>query len=195
MSLINEALKRATKAQDVPAPAGSTGAPMRAADGHGSTGLPRYFVPVLLCVFCGAFWFIVRGWDARRQSEFYPKPITLHARETAAAAANPDPASVPNGAIPENRHFSLNDEPAQSASSTTPPAGTAAPAATIAPAAPVESEYRLQGIFYRPTSPSAVVNAKTVYVGDLISGARVKAIDRQSVTLERGGQTQVLTLQ
>ena len=191
MSLINEALKRATKAQDVPAPAGSTGAPMRAADGHGSTGLPRFFVPVLLCVFCGAFWFIVRGWDARRQSGFYPKPIALHARET----ANPDPASVPNGAIPENRNFSLNGEPAQSAGSTAAPAGTAAPTATIAPAAPIEPEYRLQGIFYRPSSPSAVVNAKTVYVGDLISGARVKAIDRQSVTLEREGQTQVLTLQ
>jgi hypothetical protein len=40
-----------------------------------------------------------------------------------------------------------------------------------------------------------VVNSKTVYVGDLVSGARVKAIDRQSVTIDRGGQIQVLTLQ
>jgi hypothetical protein len=187
MSLINDALKRATKAQ---ATAGSSaGAPMRAADGRPSTGLPRYFVPVLLCIFCGAFWFIVRGWDSRRQADFYPTPVTLHAREISPSTTEPDRASMPYGPIPQNRQFGLNDEPPSSTST------SAASTSSVATAPVAEQEYRLQGIFYRPAAPSAVVNSKTVYVGDLISGARVKAIDRQSVTLERAGQTQVLTLQ
>ena len=198
MSLINDALKRATKAQ--PASGSSAGAPMRAADGRPSTGLPRFFVPVLLCIFCGAFWFIVRGWDARRQADFYPSPVTLQAREAAATTAEPNPSSVPYGAIPENRQFGINDETASSVPATTSPGATtssasATPVAPATAAPPSEAEYRLQGIFYRPAAPSAVVNAKTVYVGDWISGARVTAIDRQSVTIERAGQTQVLTLQ
>jgi hypothetical protein len=193
MSLINDALKRATKAQA--ASSASAGAPMRAADGRPTAGLPRYFVPVLLCIFCGAFWFIVRGWDARRQADFYPQPVTLHAREIPSPPAEPDPASTPYGAIPQNRQFALNDEPVTS-TITPVPSSTSTTLSTAVTSSPApEPDYRLQGIFYRPTSPSAVVNSKTVYVGDLISGARVKAIDRQSVTIERSGQTQVLTLQ
>ena len=194
MSLINDALKRATKAQATPGP--SSGAPMHAAAGRRPASLPRYFVPILLCVFCGAFWFIVRGWDARRQANFYPEPVTLHAREISSTSGATDPASIPYGAIPRNRKFGLNDESVSSR--TISSLGGATPPSTSAPdpaGAAAEPEYRLQGIFFRPAAPSAVVNAKTVYVGDWISGARVKAIDRQSVTIEKAGETQVLTLQ
>jgi hypothetical protein len=42
----------------------------------------------------------------------------------------------------------------------------------------------LQGIFYSPTSPTAIVNGKTVGVGDMIGEYRVKAISKSAVTLE-----------
>ena len=54
--------------------------------------------------------------------------------------------------------------------------------------------FKLQGIFYRPSSPSAVINAKTVFVGDIVADAKVKAIDQSSVTLDLGSETKVLTL-
>ena len=66
----------------------------------------------------------------------------------------------------------------------------------MAPATtPIPAPLKLQGIFYRPTNPSAVVNSRTVFVGDIIANGKVKAIDRQSVTIDLGGETKVLTLE
>jgi hypothetical protein len=55
-------------------------------------------------------------------------------------------------------------------------------------------ELKLQGIFFNPRSPSAVVNGRTVYVGDKVSGFRVFAITPQAVTLATSTQTNVLSL-
>jgi hypothetical protein len=53
---------------------------------------------------------------------------------------------------------------------------------------------RIQGIFYRENSPSAIINGQTVVVGDRVGPARVVAIERQSVTVEIAEQRKVLTL-
>jgi hypothetical protein len=52
----------------------------------------------------------------------------------------------------------------------------------------------LQGIYWRPFKPSAVVNGKTLDVGDRLEQARVTAIDQQSVTLTVDGKSKVLQL-
>ena len=80
--------------------------------------------------------------------------------------------------VPERREFSINGSASLSARGT---AGSG-----FGP--------RLQGIFYRTSGASALIDAETVFIGDTVAGARVTAIDRASVTLERDGQTQVLTL-
>ena len=54
--------------------------------------------------------------------------------------------------------------------------------------------YKLQGIFWRPSTPSAVVNGKTVFVGDRVETARVTAIDQNSVTLAVDGQSTALVI-
>lgn len=54
--------------------------------------------------------------------------------------------------------------------------------------------YKLQGIYWRPSNPSAVVNGKTVYVGDRVKNARVTAIDQESVTLKVDGRSSPLVL-
>ena len=59
---------------------------------------------------------------------------------------------------------------------------------------PAMVEFKLQGIFYRKSNPSAVINGKTLRKGDKIDGARVVSIDRQSVKLMRTNQAIVLTL-
>jgi hypothetical protein len=83
------------------------------------------------------------------------------------------------------------------------PVKAAAPSVERAPAAEpvkvaarsVQPALRLQGIFYSSTKPSALVNGKTVFVGEEISGWRVTAIEPQSVSLQHAnGETNVLAL-
>jgi hypothetical protein len=92
--------------------------------------------------------------------------------------------------------------------------GTAEPAGqtnTAAPAAPVDSATnaataaidptpakpaspKLQGIFYRPQRPSAVINGKNVFVGSRVGEFQVLAITQESVTIGSATQTNVLSL-
>ena len=56
--------------------------------------------------------------------------------------------------------------------------------------------YQLQSIFYRARNPSAVINGKTVFLGERVGGAKVLAIDKDSVTiLLPNRQTNILDLQ
>ncbi len=86
------------------------------------------------------------------------------------------------------------------ASTSTPPPSVAgktpAPASvSVAAAAMVKfPSLRLQSIFYRPSSPSVMINGKTLYIADEIQGVKVAAISPASVTLVLSGQTNVLTL-
>lgn len=76
----------------------------------------------------------------------------------------------------------------------------AAEAANNASATPVPSRtgatapLQLQGIFYRLSRPSVLINNRTLFVGDEIEGARVIAITRYGVKLVQGGKTNELTL-
>jgi hypothetical protein len=195
MSLINDALKRATEAQPAGKPTPEMDTTMKPAPQPRTVGLPVYFTPVLLFIVSGACWFLIRGWDVRRQAIASTTAIPVQARE---AVEMPD---IPAGEgaelpIPANRRFALNDRP----SSPIPvPTGAGASAefasASVAADDSQPATFKLQAIFYRPSNPSAVVNARTVFVGDRIDNARVKAIDRQSVTLEIAGETKVLTFQ
>jgi len=53
---------------------------------------------------------------------------------------------------------------------------------------------KLQGIYFRRTNPSVLINGRTLFSGDRVEGARVVTIDRQTVTVEFGGQITLLTL-
>jgi hypothetical protein len=53
---------------------------------------------------------------------------------------------------------------------------------------------KLQGIFYRPNRPSALLNGKTVMIGGRSGEFLVVAITQQSVTVARAGKTNVLSL-
>jgi len=200
MSLINDALKRATQAQPPSAPTPVPETPMQPVEPCRPPGLPVYFIPILVVIISGACWFLVKGWETRRQSGFYPEPIVVGARELPTMM----PAGGSNQPIPTNRQFAINAPPTPSAAVDATGTGTnsttvteiPAPAAAVAnDDAPKPTPFKLQAIFYRPTNPSAVINSKTVFVGDLIANGKVKAIDRQSVTIEVGGEIKVLTFQ
>jgi len=53
---------------------------------------------------------------------------------------------------------------------------------------------RLQAIVFHPTRPSAMINGKTLFVGDMLGEMQLVAIGRQSATLVGAGQTNLLTL-
>jgi len=64
-------------------------------------------------------------------------------------------------------------------------------AATV-PAKP--APLKLQGIVFNPNRPSAVINGRTLFIGDKIRDMRVVAITPDSATLAGGGHTNVLSL-
>jgi hypothetical protein len=63
---------------------------------------------------------------------------------------------------------------------------------TVVPTKP--PELKLQGILFAATRPCAIVNDKTVFVGDQIGAFRVTAISKDSVTLQNQTETKVLSL-
>ena len=67
----------------------------------------------------------------------------------------------------------------------------AAPAPIVL-AANVPKPARIQGIVDDPAHPYAIVNGKTVYVGDQMDGQRVTAISPEAITLVGNGQTNQL---
>jgi HD-like signal output (HDOD) protein len=81
------------------------------------------------------------------------------------------------------------------------PVPAAAPSPTIAsPTLIVEApnkkagEFRLNGIIYTASNPTAIVNGSTVRVGDKLSGATIVKIGSSEVTLEIEGQQETLRL-
>lgn len=65
----------------------------------------------------------------------------------------------------------------------------------LPPAVASAPEFKLQGIFYDPMEPSAIVNGKTIRVNDSLGDFRVKAISKFTVTLvDSAGKEQILEL-
>ncbi len=62
-------------------------------------------------------------------------------------------------------------------------------------ATPSNQTLRLQAIVYGPTTPSAMINGNTVFVGDKVSEWTVTAISSKTVTLQNGsGEINTLSL-
>jgi len=120
-----------------------------------------------------------------------PTPMSARVKTSTRSDDRPVPLKTPSATKPV--------EPASTGPSRSPLADVKA--VTPAPA-PVNghddteslAEFRLQGIFYRKSNPSAVINGKTVHRGDRIGGAKVVSIGRDSVKLDRNGETTVLVL-
>jgi hypothetical protein len=205
MSLINDALKRAKEAQRPPQTGSDNPVNLQPVEytRHANTGAV-YVSMALLIVAVGA-WCLIKGWEATHGAGTAPASQPVQARESTAAQPAEDPSAPPQeppldpspvqtayaqpSAHP--RDFSVQDTPP----SPSPAVQVAALSATAAlqPPSPM-SDFRLQAIFYRATSPSAVINGRTLYIGDKIDEARVLSIARETVKLQAKGEIKVLTL-
>jgi hypothetical protein len=210
MSLINDALKRASAAAKTNTPEPTASIRIRPVEEDRRPnlllilGLPLLVVAVLL----SGGWYYYYGRTAS-QSQTAPlvakpgpatPPPTVPAPGPAAAgsavsapevtALNPPPAN------PSLAPAMVNPPPTQPPVAKSPPAklpSSDAVAASKTP--PTFPTLKLQGIYYRRTNPTAMINSQNVGIGEAVDGVRVLAIERMSVTVEFEGHKKVLGLQ
>jgi len=190
MSLINDALKQA-KQKTGPAASARPGDDLQLRPvekhqtrrSHSATGLIGAGIAAV------AFVIVLLVWNSSPKNE-----PTAQAPAPAPAIPAPSPVVTAPASTPAPAPSSIANttQPAPSAPSTIdePPLAQAAAATPPPPASP-----RLQGIFFDPKHPSAIVSGKTVSVGSRSGEYLVAAIDPGSVTLVSATATNVLTLE
>jgi hypothetical protein len=206
MSAINDALRRASGAaaggnEPPPLPVGdSVGAlpPPLSGIALADDGLPPLLQPpgakkafpwilvVVAFLFCvggaaGFYW-----WKQRNQRPV----VVLKPAKPVEAAARSTVEKQPTTPAPST------EKP--NASSAAPEKAVATAPALVAPPIPRPPvqfpQLRLQGIYFKPSNPSVMINNHTLFLNDQIQGVTVAGIDSSSVTLVLSGQTNVLTL-
>lgn len=211
MSLINDALKRAKQAQKKPSlpPAG---VPLRPAEPARAVNAPRPLVlPIVaaaLLVFVGGVLIVValtRGFGLKSDEPVANKSAGVPPQSHSGTAASlPRTAAVspttrmpaPVAAAPS---VPTNPPPVAAVVAsvvtqavTTIESTNAGPVVQAPPEPPLP---RLQGILFNPARPTAFLNGKSVVVGSRAGDFTVVAITKLAVTVERAGQTNVLTME
>jgi hypothetical protein len=199
MSLINDALKKAKQAQ-ANAPVRESALQLRpAATDHPVRSGPSLVLPAIIVavglVGAALVWVAVSNQREDRKAG----PV---ATSRPAVPPGPEPAAGPKPVemIPASPHPTPVSQasttppatPATSSPEPEPPAVAGEPVATVSAAKPAPP--KLDGIFFHPNKPTAIVNNKLVSPGSRIGDLTVLAITQSSVTLEGGGQTNVLSL-
>jgi hypothetical protein len=178
MSLINDALKQARQTQDTNPAKGpslehvNAPRPRRGAD---SLLLPLLIITIILLAVVMLFqWF--RGTAVT--------PVRARMLETPVAAAK----------LPDASRLVIVPAPVKPSETSAVTNAPAMPLVT-APPKPLPPIYKLGGIFYEPSNPTAVINGRSVSIGSRILDARVTAITPNSATLlTAAGETKVLKL-
>lgn len=194
MSLINEALKRAKQAQQENPPA-TPALEFRPVEPSQSASrrttlliVGMTLVVILILGLAGTLiWFVLK-------SDRATLPVAARVAEAPLAAlpseVKPAPAPTPaKEALPAvapatGQKFEHPDEP-----NTNRVPVVADVVEAIQPPA-----LKLQGIFFSPSHPSAVVNGKTVYLGDRVNGFRLVAVSPVAATFVSATETNVLSL-
>ena len=212
MSLINDALKRAKQGQQQNPFGGQPIRPLQPVDYAARTNYPLRFALAVLLVVALALsgWFFWKWWRSSGESH-----QTAGGESTAASAEKSKTSAKPaprkqlikvstNIVVRTNLIGSPQSEaPAQAVSSNAPvsapptnAAALASPTNVAAPEPPPSpfADLKLQSIIFSEDKRAAGINGELLYIGDEIRGARVTKIERQSVTVERNGETNVLRL-
>jgi hypothetical protein len=186
MSLINDALKRASQSDRNRPQRAETHRSMEPADHRRGLTLSLVVGAGVVLALVLAGWFFWQWW----MTSHSPAPAKV---ETVATVA-PKPAPAP--VIRETVAPPAISPPPQALA----PAPVSAPTPAPAPSAkPVEAawpaELKLMGIFFSKTNPRALISGKTVSVGDLIDGIRVTKIEVDRVSVEWNGQVKQLLME
>jgi hypothetical protein len=214
MSLINEALKRAREAQQTPQPTSSALPQVRPVEPNQTNPGMGLMPPLSLAVASMLALVVVWQWIHARRPHTAPPPAKPIASLSKTASARP-PASAPQPAraavpvpptgkpIPVPAPRPVANKPAPSAQVTPRPvapttAKVVKPVPTPGPQVlepePKPIALNLQAIVYNPKRPSAMINGRTLFLGDHVGDFRVAAISSKTVTVIRPGKTNILIL-
>jgi len=166
MSLINDALKKASQTPTPTTPA-PTKEPLHVATHTPAPRWPLFVVPPLVAiVFATGTFMVMRGWQgsrpvSARETQVETTPESTVAAPVVAAAPKPEP-------------------PITNAVAAVPPADF--------------PTLKLQGVIWSPSRPSAVINGKSVFVGEKVERAIVTSIQQDTVKVTWNGEERVLTL-
>ena len=219
MSLVNEALKRAKEAHDKQA-----GTPLRGAPLHTIETPPasKMWIVALLCFVLaligagGGIWYwkkhqpqppLQTKTESPAQPAAQPQPVAAKKsalKPSAAPIATATPPAVPKGeSAPATAPAAEPAPKPESAAGAIvvdnrrvniiPPTPAAIPAPTIPPPSP-PVPLRLQGILYSASKPAAIINGRTVWVGDRISGMTISAIESDHITVIYSNQPIVIRM-
>lgn len=203
MSLINDAIKQAHKANKERQPGEATTAPGAGmqtaasrpgpAPGGSMTGMLIIAGIVVFVLLGGALLFLSLRNTPQITDLDDPLPRSGQVAKPAATSPAPEPAPAISTAPPVDPTASALNNPIPAPVAVSAPS---VPATEAIPAGPRPfPELKLQGIYYRLNDPSVMINGKALELGDLIDGAKVVKIDRKEVTLEFEEQQKVLRLQ
>ncbi len=194
MSLINDALKRASRSDKAQAPRVDSGTygSMFPVQEKRKPKFPWAIVVVVVLALGLSAVFFAKWWGASRavavaqspaaQPKQKPAPAPAPAPEVVKESA-PKPAPIESKPI----ETAVVPAPVVAANPAPEPEPPVVPAAVAWPA-----ELKLNGIFYSKTTPHALISGKTVAVGDEINGIHIVKIEPTTVTIEWKGQTKTL---
>jgi len=194
MSLINDALKRASQTEkNRPRPAASaTGMePTPMARGSRLTTILLLVVVVALLL---AGWFFWQWWMAR--NNLGGIHVVNNAAPTTVAHTSLQPVATPKAA-PVAVAATVNPVPVPAAKPVVAaPVVSSNVPSTVANFRPTPwpVDLKLGGIFYNKTNAHALINGNLCGVGDDIQSVVVKEIDKDKVTVEWNGHTRVLLI-
>ena len=184
MSLVNDALKRATEAHNRRTPAPVANLPLRPVEPVTKPGIGLVLPATLLTIILAALISLVLAKQSGSES-LAPQPVKSGLFEINAAAKSPPPP--------------IDLPPVAPVVAVEPASVAAAPIPSVqpipVPAPPVVAPLRLQAVFYTPPQPSAIISGKTVHVGDKVRELQVVAIGSSSALLMGASQTNFLTLE
>lgn len=215
MSLINDALKRAQQAHPPVIADIAGGPPLNSAPGSAEAATRSSFpsvtgILVLVSVLAAGAYFLrsTQGGKAEvrarvtQPATVAPKPKTTsaHSHPAPGGAETASPAEVAHAPAPAPVPAPAGDQAAAAAPMAPEmakplPMPVLEPIPAVVPKTPVlRKDLRLQAIFAHPKNPSAIVNGKSVFVGEWLGDLKLTAVTTDSVTLSSAAGQQILHL-
>jgi hypothetical protein len=189
MSLVNDALRRASEIQKSVPPAATPDLKLRPIEpAQQRKSSASLLVAVLMfAILIGGLFLL---WTANQKNKTASKQIPESMTATKPAAVAPVLISSPPPAPAV--------QPATTIAAAAPQTNNAASemsAPAAVPAPPKPEPLKLQAVFFNPRNPSAIISGKTVFVGDSIRDFQVAAIGAKSATLIGASETNRLTME
>jgi len=218
MSLINDALKRASQSHREQPREANLESPMQPVPSRPSSKVPLIAGLSLVVIVGLAGFFFWQWWQTKNPATTVaavtksvpeskptpatkiapppnPTPIPVVAKTPETKSVTP-PAPVPAPVpvvVPTTVSSPAPVVPVAAVTPTATASAIISPAPAPAPLPPFPT-IKLKAIFYRAKNPMALLNSRTLGIGEEIEGALVTKIESQKVTLEWKGQTKELWL-